>query len=199
VVLAKGLRPVALGQVRLDQRSVSALAQGLRGHRGKPAFYRQGITPSGGEPFAQRLEGMQPDLAEPLLLDVSHSSYQPGRRSLESSLRQAQVRCGGYHRVYAFTAKAPQGRAQASAGAPVRDVQPELSGYGAPAHRALLYRQVGEQALDGNGQRYPDAVHPELEIIEQAEHEAGYGPASPGAAVASGRLWFSVHDRHDGN
>jgi hypothetical protein len=100
--------------------------------------------------------------------------------------------------VYACPAKAPQSRTEASTCASFRDVQPEITGYGAPAYRALLHRQVGEQALDRNGQRYEESVHTELEIIEQVEREMGSRPVSPGVAVASDRPWSGIH-RHDGN
>ena len=100
--------------------------------------------------------------------------------------------------MYAFPAEAPQGGTETSTCASLRDVQPETPGYGAPAHRALLYRQVGEQALGGNGQRYEESVRTELEIIEQAEREMGSRPLSPGVAVVSDRPWSSIH-RHDGN
>jgi hypothetical protein len=81
--------------VRLDQCSVSALTQRLCGHSSKSAFYRQRVIANCGEPFAQRFEGMQPDLAEPLPLDKEPLVIPVWEEILGEQLCSVGIRPGG--------------------------------------------------------------------------------------------------------
>ena len=64
-----GLGDVALGEVRLDQRAAGALAAGGGAHGRPGRCRRRRRTGRRGQRGAELLEGVEPDLAEPLALD----------------------------------------------------------------------------------------------------------------------------------
>src|SRR5439155_10244639 len=83
--------PIALGQVRPDQRSVCTLSERLARDRRQRRLDRTGNRSQRHEPLAYRLERVEPELPEALPLD-----YHPfvGPAGNEVPLEQRQVELG---------------------------------------------------------------------------------------------------------
>lgn len=215
-VLTKGLAAVPLGQVRFDQPLVGALAQRLGGDCRHARLDRGGEAAGSGQLLAERIERVQPKLAEaftldrdPLLVPVGEevvTEWQAvlqtlgPRRAVDQPVGQAR-RLAEVHRyprrepkvptrrLHQWEAGAPQppeGGTEAGVSAVLGRVEPQHPCDVIPNEEPIVESEEREHALRAPRQEHRSAAEPQLERLKQRENDAR-GWRSPSRPPPGGR------------
>src|SRR5205085_896291 len=89
--LPERLADVSVREVRAHERAVRAFAQRLAGEREQPGVERLAEPALAGEAFAERIEGVQPQLAPPLALELGPLLV-PVRQHVADEQRRVDLR-----------------------------------------------------------------------------------------------------------